>query len=71
MLRVLSTLTIIGLAPQSIIASSVAIKLNACVITSSPGLTPSAFNPILIAAVPDDTAKQYLAPKNLKFFSEF
>ena len=58
MFNVSFTLTITGLAPQSKIASIVAIKLKACVITSSPGFTPKAFKAILIAAVPDDTAKQ-------------
>ena len=37
------------------IASIVAIKLNDWVITSSPYFTPRAFNPIFIAAVPDET----------------
>ena len=62
----LLTFTTTGLAPQSRIASIVAIKLNACVITSSPGLTPNAFKAILIAAVPEDTARQNLT---LNFFA--
>ena len=45
--KVLSTLTIIGFASRSNIASIVAIKLKACVITLSPFLTPKAFKPIL------------------------
>ena len=58
MFRDLSIFAITGLAPQSKIASTVAIKLNDCVITSSPGLIPQAFRAIFIAAVPDETAVQ-------------
>ena len=53
---------------MSRIASIVAIKLNACVITSSPLFTPRAFNPIFIAAVPLVTATAYL---DLNFFLDF
>ena len=44
---------------MSLIASAVAIKLKAWVITSSPALTPKAKREIFIAAVPELTAKQY------------
>ena len=56
MLSVLSTSTIMGLAPISRMASIVAIKLKACVITSSPLFTPKDKRAILIAAVPLETA---------------
>ena len=56
---------ILGIAPISRIASIVAIKLNDCVITSSPLFTFNDFKPIFIAAVPDETIKQYLT---LKYF---
>ena len=46
---------IIGFAPQSTIASIVAIKLKPCVITSSPYFTPADLRAILIAAVPELT----------------
>ena len=46
-------------------ASIVAIKLNDCVITSSPGLTSKDLSAIFIAAVPEDTARQYLELKKI------
>ena len=49
---------ITGLAPQSTIASIVAIKLNDWVITSSPRFTPTAFKAHLRPAVPDETARE-------------
>ena len=55
----LSILVNTGVAPQSIIASIVAIKLNGWVITSSPGLIPRAFKQIFKAEVPEDTANEY------------
>ena len=61
--KVSSILAITGFAPQSSIASMVAIKLKDCVITSSPGFTFRAFRAILIAAVPDVTARQFFDPK--------
>ena len=60
MFKLSSTFAIIGIAPKSKIASIVAMKLNAWVITSSPGLTPKALRPTFIAAVPDETQTQYL-----------
>ena len=51
-------LQIIGFAPVSIIASTVAIKLKACVITSSPCPTPTAFRAHFNPAVPEETARQ-------------
>ena len=67
----LSILVTIGMAPTSKIASTVAIKLNAWVITSSPGLTPHALRAILIAAVPEVTHKTYFDLKIFKFFQNF
>ena len=65
-------LVTIGIAPTSKIASTVAIKLKAWVITSSPGLTPHAFRAILMAAVPEVTHKTYFVLKKFfKFFSKF
>ena len=60
--NVSSTFTTTGFAPASIIASTVAIKLNAWVITSSPLLTPKAFNAINVADVPLVTANANLVP---------
>ena len=59
MFKVSSIFVIIGVAPKSKIASTVAIKLKACVITSSPLLTPRALRPIFIAAVPEETHCTY------------
>ena len=59
-----STLTIIGIAPTSKIASTVAIKLNAWVMTSSPGFTPMDLRATFIAAVPEVTANVYFDLKN-------
>ena len=61
---------IVALLLFSSMYAIVAIKLKLCVITSSPALTPKAFNPILIAAVPDVTANEYLQSILFeKFFS--
>ncbi len=56
MLRVSSTSVKTGMAPTSKIASQVATKVNPCVITSSPGPTPSAVSATFSAAVPEVTA---------------
>ena len=47
-----STSTNTGFAPSSTIISAVATKVNGVVITSSPGLTPSAISAISSASVP-------------------
>ena len=54
-----------GIAPTSIIASTTAINVKDCVITSSPGLILAAFNATLIAAVPEDTQTEYFDPTYL------
>ena len=70
MFKVSSIFVIIGTAPTSRIASIVAIKLNPCVITSSPGLTPIAFKAIFIAAVPELThCTKSVRKKLANFFS--
>ena len=53
--RLRSSLVITGVAPNSKIASTVATNVNACVITSSPCLTPIARMATSSAAVPEDT----------------
>ena len=52
-----------GVAPTAVIASAVAIKVCATVITSSPGCSPSAANTIWRAAVPVLTAMQCSVPQ--------
>ena len=51
----------IGLAPDSIIASTVATNVKDCVITSSFLLIFKAASATLKAAVPELTAREYLA----------
>ena len=62
--------TKIGIAPNSHIAPTVATKVFAAVIISSPCLIPSVFRLSLIASVPEFTPTAYLVPINLEnFFS--
>ena len=51
-----------GLAPNSDIAPTVATKVLAAVITSSPLETPFAFKESLIASVPELTPMAYFVP---------
>ena len=48
-----------GIAPSSAIAPTVAIKVFAVVITSSPGTTPFALKASFIASVPELTPIAY------------
>jgi hypothetical protein len=49
-------------APSSTTTSAVAMNVNGVVITSSPGLVPSAISAISSASVPDATVMQWRAP---------
>ena len=64
-LSVLSISQQTGLAPDSIIASTVATKVKDCVITSSSFFNLRVDNATLIAAVPEVTARAYF---ELNFF---
>ena len=68
MQKVLSQSTNIGLAPISVIAPTVATKVLAAVITSSPFLIFKAFKDNLIASVPEFTPTAYLEPINFANF---
>ena len=72
MQNVSSQSTKTGLAPISHIAPTVATKVFAAVITSSPLPTPRAFRDNLIASVPEFTPTANLLPINLEnLFSNF
>ena len=58
-----------GLAPNSHIAPTVATKVFAAVITSSPGLIPIVFKLSFIASVPEFTPTAYFVP--IKFANFF
>ena len=59
-----------GLAPNSVIAPTVATNVLAAVIISSPGLILIAFKDNLMASVPEFTPTAYLVPISFaKFFS--
>ena len=72
MQKVSSQSTKIGFAPISTIAPTVATKVFAAVITSSPGKIPIDFRDNLSASVPELTPTAYLVPISFaKFFSNF
>ena len=72
MQKVLLQSTNTGIAPNSFIAPTVATKVLAAVITSSPCPTPSAFSDNLMASVPLLTPTAYFVPINsAKDFSNF
>ena len=64
--------TNIGFAPNSHIAPTVATKVFAAVITSSPGFIPITFQLSFIASVPEFTPTAYYVPISFaNFFSNF
>ena len=69
MQKVLSQSINTGLAPSSVIAPTVATKVLAAVITSSPGFIFKHFKLSLIASVPELTPTAYLVP--IKFANFF
>ena len=68
--KVLSQSTNTGLAPSSLIAPTVATKVLAAVMISSPLFIPRAFNDNLIASVPEFTPIAYLTPLVLQISSQ-
>ena len=70
MQKVSSQSTKIGIAPNSHIAPTVATKVLAAVITSSPGLIFKTFKLNFIASVPEFTPTAYFVPISFaNFFS--
>ena len=59
-----------GFAPNSQIAPTVATKVFAAVITSSPCLIPIVFKLSFIASVPEFTPTAYFVPIILQIFSQ-